>query len=245
MKKQINLFSFIYIFLLILLSNKIYSTPTINTSINVDDIIDTQKCYDNIEQKSSTSGDSQKLTVYELNNNSTSNTIFIQYKSIKNIIISDSMKEDKSILYKELSDSGSYYLNLNSAKSKYYIILENSTKNHKICFLAFPEKGKEFSLDNNNPNPYIKHVSYEMITSSKLFYYINNNDLIKHNKFFYGIKKKKKKMEKINKLKIELDISFSNSERKNEKIEISEWYLQNNYYYALFFVSIYICHNGI
>ena len=235
MKKQINLFSFIYIFLLILISNQIYSTPTNNTSINVDDIIDTQKCYDNIEQKSSTSGDSQKLTVYELNNNSTSNTIFIQYISIKNIIISDSMQDDKSILYKESSDSGFYYLNLNSAKSKYYIILENSTKNHKICFLAFPEKGKEFSLDNNHPNPYIKNVSYEMITSSKLFYYINNNDL-KHNKFFYGIRFEEKKMEKINKPKIELDISFSNSERTNEKIEISEWYLQNNYYYALFFV---------
>ena len=31
-------------------------------------------------------------------------------------------------------------------------------------------------------------------------------------------------------MKIEVDITFTNSERKNEKFEIGEWYLQNNYY---------------
>ena len=224
---------YIYLFISLLILNFIYSGPSINTSINVDDIVDTQKCYDNKEQKSSSSDGSEKMTIYELNNNSTSYTIFIQYKSVKKFVISESLKDDESILYKESFDSGTYYLNMNSAKSHYYIILENDSKNHKICFSSFPEKGNEFAQNSNNTN--IKLASYEILTSSKLFYFINNADL-KQNNIFYGIRFDEKYIDKINKPKIEVDITFTNSERKNEKFEIGELYLQNNYYYALFFV---------
>jgi hypothetical protein len=59
MKNQRYSISLIYIFLL-LISDRNKSTPTINTSINVDDIIDTQKFYDGKEQKNFSSGDSHK-----------------------------------------------------------------------------------------------------------------------------------------------------------------------------------------
>ena len=59
MKNQRCSFSFIYIFLL-LISNRTKSTPTINTSINVDDIMDTQKFYDGKEQNNFSSGGSHK-----------------------------------------------------------------------------------------------------------------------------------------------------------------------------------------
>jgi hypothetical protein len=111
------------LYLLILLINSIYPTPKINTSIKAEDTVNTQKCFDNKEQMNSGSEEDKKMTIYELNNNSTKYTVFIQYKSIKNFVVTESFKDDSSIIYKEASKSGSYYLNMNSAKSKYYVVI--------------------------------------------------------------------------------------------------------------------------
>ena len=100
-----------------------------------------------------------------------------------------------SILYKETLSSGSCYLNMNSAKNKYYIIIENDSKNHKICLFSFPEKGNTFIPNEKNSN--IKLSSYEILSSSYLFYSINNKDF-KQNKIFYSIRFDEKYINKIN-----------------------------------------------
>ena len=231
--KNLNYISLLYFSILLLISNFIKSTPSIDTSINVEDLLEAQKCFDNKDQKASSSNDNKKMTIYELNNNSTTNTIFIQYKSVKQFVISESFNDDSSILYKDSKASGFYYLNMNSAKSKYYIILENDSNNHKICFSSFIEKGNIFTPIKKNTN--IKLSSYELLTSSQLVYYIDNKDFSQY-KIFYGIRFEEKYLDKINKPKIYIEISFTHSERKTEKIQINEWYLQNNYYYAPFYI---------
>lgn len=45
-----------------------------------------------------------------------------------------------------------------------------------------------------------------------------------------------KYIDKINKPKIQLEVSFDNSNRTNEKIDIIDWYVQNQFYYTPFFV---------
>ena len=227
--KFLNVNSLFYFFIFLLLSNLIYSAPDIFASINEEDIFGNQKCFDNKNQKYS---DSNKLTIYEVNNNSTKNTIFIQYKSVKKFVISESFDDDKSILYKDSSTSGSYYLNMNSAKSKYYITIENASNIHKICFSSFLEKGNLFIPNKSNRN--IKKASYELLTSSQISYYINNKDY-SQNTIFYGIRFDEKYLDKINKPKIIIEIGFINSERKNEKYYINEWFLQNKYFYAPFY----------
>jgi len=221
------------LYLLILLINFIHPTPKINHSINAEDIFNTQKCFDNKQQLNSGSEEDKKMTIYELNNNSTSNTIFVQYKSIKNFVVSESFQDDASIIYKEASKSGSYYLNMNSAKSKYYVVIENDSNPHKICFASFPEKGKQFNLREKNTN--IKFASYDILSSSKLIFSITNKDFMQKN-IFYGLRLDGKYMDKINKPKIQLEISFDNSNRTNEKIDIDDWYVQNQFYYAPFYV---------
>ena len=214
----------ILIFLLSL--NLIYSVPKVSTSINVEAILGTQKC---LEGKT----DNEKNTIYELINNSTENTVFIQYTSAKKFVISESFTDDSSILHKESKESSSYYLNMNSAKNNYYIILENDSNPHKICFYSFPEKGNIFTPDEDNSN--IKVSSYELLTSSKLIYYIDNKDF-SQNKIFYAMRFEDKYLDKIKKPKIEIKINYKESERKSENIEMNAWYLQNNYFYAIFYV---------
>ena len=154
------------LYLLILLFNFIHPAPKINISINIEDIVNTQKCYDNKQQLNSGSEEDKKITIYELSNNSTSNTVFIQYKSIRNFVVSESFQDDSSIIYKETSKTGSYYLNMNSAKSKYYVVIDNDSNPHKICFTSFQEKGKQFIHSDKNIN--IKLASYDILSSSKL-----------------------------------------------------------------------------
>ena len=226
MKHSIIIF-FIF-FVLLLTFDVIISTPTENTKINTEDILGIQKCFDG----KSSEDKNIKMIIYELNNNSTKDTIFIQYKSVKKIAISESMEEDSSILYKNLESSGSYYLNMKSEKEKYYIILENESKPHKICLTSFPDKGNLFIPKKENPN--IKLSSYQLLTSAKLAYYIDNSNLLQKN-IFYGIRFDEKYLDKIGNPKLEIEITFTNSERKKEKYEIKEWYLQNKYYYAPFY----------
>ena len=99
MKKKIIFFLFLY------LTRIITSNPTVSASINVEDI-SIQKCF-SAENTQST----EQTKVYQINNNSTSNTIFIQYKSLTNIIISDSIKDDSAI-FKSSDNLGSFYLNM-------------------------------------------------------------------------------------------------------------------------------------
>jgi hypothetical protein len=179
------------------------------------------------------SEEDKKMKIYELNNNSTKYTAFIQYKSIKNFVVSESFQDDSSIIYKEASKSGSYYLNMNSAKSKYYVVIENDSNPHKICFVSFPERGKQFNLSEKNTN--IKFASYDILSSSKLIFSITNKDF-KQKNIFYGLRLDGKYIDKINKPKIQLEVSFDNSNRSNEKIDIDDWYVQNQFYYAPFYV---------
>ena len=224
-----NLLNIIYLSILLLLSALIKSTPIIDESIDIEELLEKQKCFNNKDQNVSNSND-KKMTIYELNNNSTSNTIFIQYKYVKNCVVSESLNDDSSILYKDSKTSGSYYLNMNSAKNKYYIILENDANNHKICFYSFINKGNIFtSLKNTN----IKLSSYELLTSSQLIYYLDNN-VFTQNNIFYSIRFQEQYLDKMHKPIVQIEISFTNSERQKEKIEIHDWYLQNNYYYAPF-----------
>ena len=82
MKHSIIIF-FIF-FVLLLTFDVIISTPTENTKINTEDILGIQKCFDG----KSSEDKNIKMIIYELNNNSTKDTIFIQYKSVKKIAIS-------------------------------------------------------------------------------------------------------------------------------------------------------------
>ena len=201
--------SFLYFFIVLLSFNLVYSAPNIFSSINEKDIFGTQKCFDNKNQRYS---DSNKLTIYEINNNSTKNTIFIQYKFVKNFMVSISFDDDKSILYKDSSDSNSYYLNMNSGTNKYYIIIDNDSNTHKICFSSFLERGNLFIPSKSNNN--IKKASYELLTSSQISYFIDNKDYSK-NKIFYCIRFDEKYLDKINKPNITVEINFINSERKS------------------------------
>ena len=228
--KNFSFFSFLYLsILLLLISNFINSTPTIDISINIEELLENQKCFNN--QKSSISDNNQNMVIYELNNNSTSNTIFIQYKSLTKFVISESLNDDSSTLYKDSKTSGSYYLRMNPSKNNYYIFLENNENDSQICFYSFLNDGNAFAPTENNTN--IKLSSYELLTSSQLIYYIDNNDF-SQNKIFYAIRFEEEYLDKINKPIIQIEINFINSERKKEIIEINDWYLQNNYYYAPF-----------
>ena len=220
-----------FLFILLLTIDIIHSTPKENNEIKVDEILGIQKCFD--FNKINAKDDNKTMVIYEINNNSTKNTVFIQYNSVKQIAISDSFKDESSILYTSLESSGSYYLNMKFEKQKYYIALESDSKPYKICFIAFPQKANIFTPIEKNKN--IKLASYELLSSNKLAYYIDNNDL-SQNKIFYGIRFEKKYLDKIENPKIQINITFTNSERKNEVFEIHQWYLQNNYLYAPFFV---------
>ena len=103
---------------------------------------------------------------------------------------------------------------MNSAKSKYYVVIENDSNPHKICFVSFQERGKQFNLSEKNTN--IKFASYDILSSSKLIFSIINKDF-KQKNIFYGLRLDGKYIDKINKPKIQLEVSFDNSNRTNEK----------------------------
>lgn len=63
---------------------------------------------------------------------------------------------------------------MNPSKSKYYVVIENDSNPHKIYFTSFPEKGNQITLSEKKPN--IKLASYDIISSSKLLFSINNKD---------------------------------------------------------------------
>ena len=108
MKQKIFVFIFLYLF------HVIISSPTISGSLNIEDIT-VQKCFSSENDLSN-----QKTNIYQIINNSTSNTIFIQYKSLSNIIISDSIKDESSVIYKDSENLGSYYLNMDKAKNNFF-----------------------------------------------------------------------------------------------------------------------------
>ena len=213
-------------FLILYLTHIITSNPTVSASINVEDI-STQKCF-----SAENAQTNEQTKVYQINNNSTSNTIFIQYKSLTNIIISDSIKDD-SVIFKSSENLGSFYLNMLPGKNNYYITITPKDNDYQICFDSFPNAGKEFIPNAKNIN--IKTANYDVITSANLTYFINNFNFEK-NKIFYTVRFDQKILEKINMPKMIMAIYFINSQRQQELITINNWYLQNNYYYAPFFI---------
>ena len=222
MKQKIFVFIFLYLF------HVIISSPTISGSLNIEDIT-VQKCFSSENDLSN-----QKTNIYQIINNSTSNTIFIQYKSLSNIIISDSIKDESSVIYKDSENLGSYYLNMDKAKNNYYVTINKKDNNFKICFQSFSENGNDFKLNEKN-NTNIKTASYNLITNANLTYYISNCDL-KKNKIFNTIRFEQSVLDKINNPKIQIYISFINSKRQNELYTIDKFYLQDKYYYVPFYI---------
>ena len=222
MKQKIFVFIFLYLF------HVIISSPTISGSLNIEDIT-VQKCFSSENDLSN-----QKTNIYQIINNSTSNTIFIQYKSLSNIIISDSIKDESSVIYKDSENLGSYYLNMDKAKNNYYVTINKKDNDFKICFQSFSQNGNDFKLNEKN-NTNIKTASYNLITNANLTYYISNCDL-KKNKIFNTIRFEQSVLDKINNPKIQIYISFINSKRQNELYTIDKFYLQDKYYYVPFYI---------
>ena len=161
MKQKLFIFIFLYLF------HAIISDPIISASINVEEISN-QKCFSSQNDQSN-----QKTSIYQIINNSTSNTIFIQYKSLSSFIVSDSIKDESSIIYKNMENMGSYYLNMDTAKNNYYISISKNDNDFQICFVSFSQKGNNFKL-NDKENTNIKKASYDLITNANLTYYISN-----------------------------------------------------------------------
>ena len=86
---------------------------------------------------------------YEIDNNLSSNTILIQYNSIKSLVIYESTFEsESSIIYSNSNESfGNYYLTMEKHIIKYYIKISYD-KDFKLCLNSFQEKGNTFK--NNN-----------------------------------------------------------------------------------------------
>ena len=222
MKQKIFIFIFLYLF------HAIISSPTITASLNLEDISN-QKCFSAENDLSN-----QKTNIYQINNNSTSNTIFIQYKSLSNIIISDSIKDESSVIYKASENLGSYYLNMDTAKNNYYVTINKKDTDFQICFVSFSQKGNDFKL-NEKTNTNIKTATYNLITNANLTYYIANCDL-KQNKIFNTIRFEQSVLDKINIPKILMNVSFLNSKRQTELFTIDKCYLQDKYYYIPFYI---------
>ena len=220
----------LFVLLFLSLTQVISSVPSVSASINVEEI-STQKCFS--EENAQTT---KKANIYQIINNSTSNTIFIQYKSLTSLVISDSIKYSSSVIYKDSSNEGSYYLQVSPSTINYYITATKKDKDFQICFISFPKEGNEFKLsDKNKSNPNIKTATYNIISNSNLTYLINNCDF-KQNKIFYTLRFEQKLLDKINIPKIQIGISFINSQREEEVFTIDKFYLQNEFYYVPFFI---------
>ena len=123
MKQKLSIFIFLYLF------NVFISSPTISSSINVEDI-STQKCFSSENDQANAN-----INIYQIINNSTSNTIFIQCKSLSNIIISDSIKEESSVIYKNSESIGNYYLTMEKSQNNYYVSITKNDNDFKIYFV--------------------------------------------------------------------------------------------------------------
>ena len=202
---------------------------SIDKSIYIKDILYSQKCYNDISKEK------KENIIFEINNNSTSNKIFIQYKSVSKFVIYDSLTNDANLIHKESSNFGSYYLSLTPEKSKYYIkISYEDNSSYKICFFSFEGKGNTFQYENNKSG--IKQANYELINSSRLKYYINNTNF-EIRKFFFGLRFDSKILEKVERPKFEIEMKFDNgSDRNSVNYEITEFYSLNEYNYIPFFI---------
>ena len=220
MKKKFLILIFLYLF------NIINSTPSISANINIEEI-SSQKCFSAQNNQAI-----EKTIIYQINNNGNSSTIFIQYKSVSSIIISDSINENSQVLFKDSENLGSYYLNMLPSKNVYYITITPKNEDYKICFESFPNLGKQFEPKEKSN---IKVASFDMISCANLTYYIENCKL-KQSNIFYTVRFEQKILDKINMPKMILGAYFINSQRQQEFINIDKWYFKNNYYYAPFYV---------
>ena len=223
MPKKLSILLFLYLFHIIVSNQKVSATLTLED-------ISTQKCFSTQNTQST-----ENSMVYQISNNSTSGTIFIQYKSLKTMIVSDSIKDESSVIYKDSENLGNYYLQMSSSKNNYYITATKKDEDFQICFISFNQYGNQFKHKSNETNSNIKTASYNIITNSNLTYFISNKDLLQ-NKIFYTVRFSQKYLDKINLPKMQISVSFINSNRKKEYININNWYLQGEYYYAPFYV---------
>ena len=220
MKMQLLILTVLY------LANIITSTPAISANINLEEI-SSQKCFSSANDQTN-----EKTKIYQINNNGTSNTIFIQYISLSNIIISDSIDENSQVIFKDSENLGSHYLNMLPSKNAYYITITPKNEDYKICLVSFPHLGKEFEPKQKSN---IKIASFDMISNANLTYYIENCNL-QHNKVFYTVRFDQKILDKINMPKMLLGVYFINSQRQQEFINIDKLYLKNDYYYVPFYI---------
>ena len=220
----------LFLLLFLSLTQFISSVPSVSASINVEEI-SSQKCFSEENAQ-----ETKNSSIYQIINNSTSNTVFIQYKSLSSLIISDSIKDSSTVIYKDSSSEGSYYLHLTPSTINYYITANKKDKDFQICFMSFPKEGNEFKLiDKNNTNSNIKTATYNIISNANLTYLIDNSNF-KQKKIFYTLRFEQKLLDKINIPKIQIGISYINSQREEEIFTIDKFYLQNEYYYVPFYI---------
>ena len=125
MPKKLSILLFLYLFHIIVSNQKVSATLTLED-------ISTQKCFSTQNTQST-----ENSMVYQISNNSTSGTIFIQYKSLKTMIVSDSIKDESSVIYKDSENLGNYYLQMSSSKNNYYITATKKDEDFQICFISF------------------------------------------------------------------------------------------------------------
>ena len=132
MPKKLSILLFLYLFHIIISNQKVSATLTLED-------ISTQKCFSTQNTQST-----ENSIIYQISNNSTSGTIFIQYKSLKAMIISDSIKDESSVIYKDSENLGNYYLQMSSSKNNYYITATKKDEDFQICFISFNQYGNLF-----------------------------------------------------------------------------------------------------
>ena len=162
--------------------------------------------------------------IYEIDNNLSSNTILIQYNSIKSLVIYESTFEsESSIIYSNSNESfGNYYLTMEKHIIKYYIKISYD-KDFKLCLNSFQEKGNTFK---NNKS------IYYLLNNANIVYYFKNN----HKDNFLSLRYSKDFLREFNINLVEIKTYFSNTNKKIN-ITISNTYQKDDFCYLLFYID--------
>ena len=204
---------------------------TISKTIENKELVSSQKCFTSAENSESST------KIYEIINDLSSNTIFIQYSYLESFSIYESnIDSNSSLLYKNQGNStenfGYYYLTMNSSVFKYYIKFDAGNK-FKICLNSFVNKGNSFVLNPENNKTKISTFSLMDISNLKtikLKYALSNFE----NKNFYAVRFSEEKLNIFEKIELEVKINYEKQEKEPQKIKINKFYLKNKHYYVLF-----------
>ena len=226
------------IFFIFLISQIIFiqinTQASITKTIENKELTSSQNCFTSADH----SGSSTKI--YEIINNLSSNTIFIQYNDLESFYIYESdFNSDSSILYKikriTSNSYGYYYLTMNSAVSKYYIKFD-ARNQFKICLNSFVNKGNLFELKNDNTKTKISTFSLMNINKLKtLELKYSLSDVEKNN--FYAIRFSEEKFYVFEDITMDIEINYTKPEGKSQKININKFYLKKKYYYVPFLLE--------